>query len=72
MKVYTYTRARANLASLLEEAKTEDVRIRRRNGDEFRVVPDSPTKSPFDVPSVKTQATTEDILEALRESRERF
>ncbi len=28
-------------------------------------------QSPFDVPGIKTQATTEDILEAIRESRER-
>lgn len=27
--------------------------------------------SPFDVPTVRTKATTEDILEAVRESRER-
>jgi hypothetical protein len=29
-------------------------------------------KSPFDVPGIKTKATTKDILAAVRESRERF
>jgi len=32
---------------------------------------DESPRSPFDVPGIKTQATTEDILEAIRESRER-
>ena len=30
-----------------------------------------PDRSPFDVPGVKTRATTEDILETVRESRAR-
>jgi len=29
-------------------------------------------KSPFDVPGIKTKATTRDILNAVKESRERF
>ena len=27
------------------------------------------TKSPFDIPGIKTKATTQDILDAVRESR---
>lgn len=71
MKLYTYTQARQNLATVLEEAKREEVVIRRRNGDQFTVVARKPKRSPFEVAPVRTRATTEDILEALRESRER-
>ena len=71
MKVYTYTQAREQLSTVLDEAKREEIVIRRRNGDQFSIVPRRPAKSPFDVPSVRTQATTQDILDAIRESRER-
>jgi hypothetical protein len=71
MKMYTYTQAREQLAAVLEEAKREEVVIRRRNGDQFNITPRRPQASPFDVPSVQTRATTQDILDAIRESRER-
>ncbi len=71
MKMYTYSQARENLATVLEEAKLEEVVIRRRNGDQFSVLRRSPGKSPLDVPPVRTQATTQDILDAIRDSRER-
>jgi len=71
MKVYTYTQARQRLAKVLEEAKRDEVVIRRRNGDQFSIVARQPGRSPLDVPPVKTRATTEDILDAIRESRER-
>jgi antitoxin Phd len=71
MKLYTYTQARERLAAVLDEAKKEEVVIRRRNGDQFTITPRRPAKSPFDVPSIRTRATTGDILEVLRESRER-
>ena len=54
-----------------EEARQEEILIRRRNGDQFSVVLQRPATSPFDVPPVRTRATTQDILDALRESRER-
>ncbi len=69
--MYTYTQAREKLAALLEEAKREEVVIRRRNGDQFSLVLRQPGKSPFEVPPVRTRATTRDILDAIRESRER-
>ncbi len=40
MKVYTYSEARQRLASLLDEALREgEVRIKRRDGDEFVLTP---------------------------------
>jgi hypothetical protein len=71
MKVYTYTQAREHLAELLEEARREEVVIRRRNGEHFSISLRRSSTSPFDVPPVRTKATTDDILEAIRESRER-
>ncbi len=72
MKIYTYSQARNRLADILEESKSEEVIIKRRKGDMFSIVPKTPrTRSPFDVPGLKTKITKEEILEAIRESRER-
>jgi prevent-host-death family protein len=71
MKVYTYSEARQNLSKVLSESKSEDVLIRRRGGESFRISPESPKGSPFDVEGVKTKATTNDILRAVREVRDR-
>jgi len=66
MKVYTYSQARRNLAEVLDQAKSVEVLIRRRGGG-FTVVRRKKTPgSPFDVPSVKSVATTSGILEAVR------
>jgi len=70
VKVFTYSEARQNLSELLNTAQNEEVEIRRRDGSIFSVVPKKKKeKSPFDVPGIKTGATTEDILDAVRESR---
>ena len=73
MKVYTYSEAREKLAAILEESKTEEVIIKRRKGDTYAVVPlpKRPGRSPFDVAGLDKGIRTEDILDALRESRER-
>lgn len=71
MKVFTYSQARQALATVLETARKEEVLIKRRGGDTFAVTFKTAPKSPFDVPAVKTRATTEDILAAIRESRSR-
>lgn len=69
MKQYTYSEARSHLAEVLDTARTEEVIITRRSGDTFSVTYRPPKTSPFDVPGIKTRATTEDILDAVRESR---
>ena len=57
MNVYTYSEARQRFARLLDEARAgSGVRIKRRDGSEFTVV---------------TRVTAEDIVSAIRESRER-
>jgi prevent-host-death family protein len=72
MKVFTYSEARQRLADVLNMARTEEVIIKRRGGETFSIIFRKSTKSPFDVPGIKTKATTKDILEAVRESRERY
>lgn len=71
MKVYTYSEARQKLSMVLDIARSEDVIIKRRGGETFKIVFKKSSKSPFDVPGIKTKATTKDILDAIRESRER-
>jgi len=71
MKVYTYSEARQNLSSLLIMAQTEEIEIRRRDGAVFSLtVKNKKESSPFDVPGIKTNATTENILDSIRDSRE--
>ena len=69
MKVYTYSEARQKFSMVLDIAKFEDVIIKRRGGETFKVVFTKSPKSPFDVAGIKTKATTRDILNAVKESR---
>ena len=72
MKVYTYSEARQKLARVLDEAKARgETRIKRQDGTEFTIRPVRSKLSPLDVEGVKTDATMDDILQAIRESRER-
>ena len=71
MKVYTYSEARQKLSKVLDIARSEEVIIKRRGGETFTLVFKKSPKSPFDVPGIKTKATTKDIIDAVRESRAR-
>ena len=72
MKVYTYSEARQRFTEVLNIARKEEVIIRRRGGETFTIVFKKTPKSPFDIPGIKTKATTKDILEAIKDSRERI
>ena len=70
MKDYTYSHARQNLASLLEQARKEGaVRIRRKDGQIFVIRPEPATGSPFDIEGVELDITTDEIIEFIHESR---
>ena len=70
MKVFTYSEARQNLSRLLILAQKEEVEIRRRDGTVFSLKRKNiKAKSPFDVSGIKTKATTQDIIDAIRDSR---
>jgi hypothetical protein len=73
MKVYTYSEARKNLSELLNLSLKEEVIIKRKDGNVFSIKPKViDKKSPFDIKSIKTKATMSDIMDAIRESRERL
>ena len=70
MKVFTYSEARQNLSQILVMAQTEEIEIRRRDGAVFSLKSKKANKhSPFDVDGVKTNATTQDVLDAVQDSR---
>ncbi len=70
MKVYTYSEARKRLAEVLNIARNEEVIIKRKGGEKFSIIFRKSIESPFDVPGINTKATTKDILDAVKESRE--
>lgn len=72
MQVYTYSEARQKLAMVLEKAETTGkVIIRRKDGRTFSLVPERVAESPLDVPTIKANITTEEIVDIIREGRER-
>ncbi len=72
MTVYTYSEARQKLATVLEQAMKEGaVQIRRKDGTTFVIRPEQPQGSPLNVGSIKTDVTTAEIIEIIREGRER-
>ena len=72
MQVYTYSEARQKLAFVLEQAEdTGKVLIKRKDGRTFALVPERNATSPLDVPSIKAKITTQEIVDIIREGRER-
>jgi len=72
MQVYTYSEARQKLAIVLKQAEsTGKVIIRRKDGRTFALVPEKVPSSPLDVPSIKAKVTTKEIVNIIREGRER-
>ena len=72
MEVYTYSEARQRLASVLDQAEsTGKVLIRRRDGSTFALTPERSKKSPLDVPSIKADISTKEIVSLVRKERGR-
>jgi hypothetical protein len=72
MNVYTFSEARQNLATVLEEAQREGtVRIKRRDGSEFEIAPVRSQASPLDVPGVDLRLSAEEIVSVIRETHAR-
>ena len=72
MQVYTYSEARQKLAMILDQAENSGkVLIRRKDGRTFALVPEKVVSSPLDVPSIKAKITTQEIVDTIREGRER-
>lgn len=72
MREYSFTEARQNFASILDEAKKEGVVcIKKRNGESYYIKPVISKKSPLDVKGVDLEISTEDIIDVIRSGRER-
>lgn len=72
MQVFTYSEARQKFSEVLEQAdSTGKVLIRRKDGRTYSLVPERETSSPLDVPSVKANISTQEIVDIIREGRER-
>ena len=69
--VYNYSKARQNLASLLDLAAREgEVRIRRKDGRVFVIRPEPTVESPLDVEGLSLNISTEEVVQIIREGRE--
>ena len=72
MHVYTYSEARQKLAVVLEQAEnTGKVLIRRKDGRTFALIPEKSASSPLNVPTIKANVTTKELVDIIREGRER-
>lgn len=72
MQIYTYSEARQKLAVVLEQAESSGkVLIRRKDGRTFALIPEKMAASPLDVPTIKARVTTAEIVDIVREGRER-
>ncbi len=56
-------------SKIFKPAQVNEVVIKRQDGSLFAIVPKPRQSSPFTVAGIKIQATTEDILEAIRDRR---
>lgn len=75
--IYTTSQIQKQLPDLLEKAILEGkIQFKTKEGQVFVIQPVSigkaKTSSPLDVQSIKLPITTNDILQAVRESRERY
>jgi hypothetical protein len=73
MKVYTYTEARQNLASLLDQAaRYGEVRIRRKDGQVFVLKLLQKEESPLDIKGIELGISTDEILGFIAEGRKSY
>jgi len=70
--LYTYSEARQNFAKILEQAANEgEVLVKRKDGQVFIIKPYIEKGSPLDVPGINLSISTSEVVEIVRESRER-
>jgi hypothetical protein len=75
MKSYTYSEARQNFAAILEQAWRDGaVRIQRRDGQSFVLMPEQRTASPLDIAGITPAQpiSCDDILSSIQEGRRRY
>lgn len=72
MIIYIFSEARQKFASVLEKARAEGkVLIKSRDGSVFKVQPVSKNKSPLNVKGIDLDLSATEIVDIVREVRER-
>jgi len=72
MQTYTYSEARQKLAFLLDKVKVDgSVLIKRKDGSLFEIKARTIKKSPLDVKGIDMNIEKDEILDILKEIRER-
>ena len=72
MTTYTYSEARQKLATVLDRARKEgEILIKRKEGSFFVVKPLYSDRSPFEVDGIDLDIKSEEIIDIIREVRER-
>ena len=72
MTIYTYSQARQKFASILDQARKKGkILIRRKDGSIFEIKPLTKTESPLDVSGIDIKISKEEIINYLKEIRER-
>ena len=72
MTTYTFSEARQKLSSVLDKAKKDgEVLVRRKDGSVFVIRPVSLSGSPLNVKGIVLDLTAEEIVDIVREIRER-
>ena len=72
MTTYTFSEARQKLSSVLDRARKEgEVLIKRKDGSMFAIKPVKKAESPLDVEGIELSLSAEEIVNYVREVRER-
>ncbi len=69
MKIYTDTQASQKFSDVLNDAQTDEILIQRNDGVIFSIVCKEPPSSPFAIKGIKTDGSTQEILDAIKKSR---
>jgi len=72
MTTYTYSKARQNFSNVLDQARKKGkIFIKRKDGSLFVIKPFAKSDSPLNVAGVDVGISKKEIIEYLREIRER-
>ena len=72
MTTYTFSQARQQFARVLDKAKAEgQALIKRKDGSLFVIKPVLRHSSPLDVQGINVDVSAKEIVEIVREARER-
>lgn len=72
MHVYTFLEAQQNFSSLFDQANEEGaVQITRKDGQMFILTPAFPKKSPLDITGIELNLSMDEIVDFVREGRDR-